>query len=47
MQVGWTHGATVAELEAKRKAKSAKFFQVKKKLVALRVKAVAKVAGQK
>ena len=46
-QVGWKHAETVKELEAKRKAKSAKFYEVKKKRVALRAKAVAKVEATK
>jgi hypothetical protein len=44
-QVGWKHQGVVAELEAKRKAKSAKFYEAKKKLVSLRAKAAAKVEG--
>lgn len=42
-QVGWRHQGTVAELEAKRKAKSAVFFAAKKKALAIRAKAAAKV----
>lgn len=44
--VGWRHQETVAELEAKRKAKSAAFYEAKKKLRALRAKAESQVAGQ-
>lgn len=43
MQVGWKHQAAVAELEEKRKAKSKQFYVAKKKLIALRAKATAKV----
>uniref|UniRef100_A0A7S0RPU1 60S ribosomal protein L13a n=1 Tax=Chlamydomonas leiostraca TaxID=1034604 RepID=A0A7S0RPU1_9CHLO len=39
--VGWKHQETVKELEAKRKAKSLKFYETKKRLLALRAKAVA------
>ncbi len=46
LQVGWRHQETVAELEAKRKAKSAAFYEAKKKLRALRAKAESQVAGQ-
>ena len=47
LQVGWKHQDTLKELEVKRKAKSAKFYEAKKKLTILRAKAVAKVeAGQ-
>jgi len=45
--VGWKHADTVKELEAKRKAKAVKFYEAKKKLVALRAKAVAKVEATK
>lgn len=45
-QVGWKHGEAVAELEAKRKVKSAAYYEAKKKLRALRTKAEAQVAGQ-
>lgn len=38
-QVGWKHNEAVAELEAKRKAKSAAYYEAKKKLRALRAKA--------
>lgn len=43
--VGWKHKDTVAELEAKRKAKSHAFFVAKKKALAIRAKAAAKVAA--
>ncbi len=43
LQVGWKHQAAVAELEEKRKAKSKQFYVAKKKLIALRAKAAAKV----
>lgn len=39
--VGWKHQEAVAELEAKRKAKAAKFYETKKKLLVLRAKAAA------
>jgi hypothetical protein len=42
-QVGWKHQGAVAELEAKRKAKALKFYEAKKKAVALRAKAAASV----
>ncbi|KAG1671782.1 hypothetical protein FOA52_000159 [Chlamydomonas sp. UWO 241] len=45
--VGWKHQATVKELEVKRKVKSAKFYEAKKKLIALRAKAVATVEAGK
>mmetsp|Transcript_4434 Transcript_4434/g.7362 ORF Transcript_4434/g.7362 Transcript_4434/m.7362 type:complete len:199 (+) Transcript_4434:1-597(+) len=45
--VGWNHSATLKELEAKRKIKSAAFYVAKKKLVALRAKAVAQVEAGK
>ena len=41
--VGWKHGAVVAELEGKRKVKSAAFYAAKKTLRALRSKAEAQV----
>jgi large subunit ribosomal protein L13Ae len=40
-QCGWKHNEVVAELEAKRKAKSAAFYQAKKKAITLRRKAEA------
>jgi hypothetical protein len=43
-QVGWKHQDAVAELEAKRKAKASKFYEAKKKSLALRAKAAASVA---
>ena len=43
IQVGWKHENAVAELEAKRKVKSAKYYELKKKLVALKAKAEASV----
>jgi hypothetical protein len=43
MQVGWKHGKAVAELEEKRLAKSSKYYETKKKLIALRAKAEAQV----
>jgi large subunit ribosomal protein L13Ae len=39
LQVGWKHQAAVAELEEKRKVKSAAYYQAKKKLIALKAKA--------
>lgn len=41
--VGWKHGETVAELEAKRKVKAAASYAARKKVAALRAKAVASV----
>ncbi|KAL6745975.1 ribosomal protein L13a component of cytosolic 80S ribosome and 60S large subunit [Haematococcus lacustris] len=41
--VGWRHQDTIKDLEAKRKVKSAKFYEAKKRLSALRAKAVAQV----
>ena len=46
LQIGWKHKEAVAELEAKRKVKSAAYYEAKKKLVALRAKAEASVAKQ-
>lgn len=43
-QVGWKHSDAVAELEAKRKVKSAAYYEAKKKLTALRAKAEAQTA---
>ena len=40
-QVGWKHQDAVKVLEDRRKIKSAAFYQQKKKLIALRVKASA------
>jgi hypothetical protein len=45
VQCGWTHGGAVAELEVKRKEAAAAFYQEKKKQLAARAKAVAKVAA--
>jgi len=39
VQVGWKHQEAVAMLEQKRKVSSAAFYQEKKKLTQLRVKA--------
>ncbi len=47
LQVGWSHGETLKELEVKRKARSAVFYTAKKRLIALRAKAVAQVEGAK
>ncbi|KAK9849638.1 hypothetical protein WJX84_001738 [Apatococcus fuscideae] len=44
--VGWRHQENVAELEEKRKAVSAKYYEQKKKLRALQARAAAKVDGQ-
>lgn len=44
-QVGWKHQDAVAELEAKRKAKATKFYEAKKKSLALRAKAAAQIAA--
>lgn len=41
LQVGWKHQDAVAELEEKRKVKSAAYYQAKKKLIALKAKAAA------
>jgi len=43
--VGWKHQDAVAELEAKRKAKATKFYEAKKKSLALRAKASAQIAA--
>jgi large subunit ribosomal protein L13Ae len=43
LQVGWKHEKAVAELEAKRLAKAGKYYETKKKLIALRNKAEAQV----
>ncbi len=45
LQVGWRHQATVAELEGKRKEVAAGYYAQKKKLAALRSKAVQQVAN--
>ena len=42
-EIGWKHNEVVAELEAKRKVKSAARYAAKKKLIALRKKAEASV----
>jgi hypothetical protein len=47
LQVGWRHHETIKELEAKRKVKSAAFYAAKKRLLALRAKAVAQVEAGK
>lgn len=44
-QVGWKHNEVVLELEAKRKAKAAAYYEAKKKLRALRAKAEAEVGS--
>lgn len=41
--IGWKYQEVVEQLEAKRKVKSAAFYAAKKKLIALRAKAVASV----
>ena len=41
--IGWKHNEVVAELEAKRKVKSAARYAAKKKLIVLRKKAEASV----
>lgn len=41
--MGWKHEKAVAELEAKRKEESSKYFETKKKLAALRARAEATV----
>ncbi len=46
LQVGWKHGDAVSDLEAARKVKSAEYFAEKKKQLALRAKAAAKVDGK-
>jgi large subunit ribosomal protein L13Ae len=43
--VGWKHQDAVAQLEEKRKVKAAKFYEAKKKSLALRAKAAAQVAA--
>lgn len=43
LQVGWKHEKAVAELEEKRKLKSAEYFKTKKKLAAIRARAEASV----
>lgn len=43
VQVGWKHEKAVAELEEKRKVESAKYFETKKKLAAVRARAEASV----
>jgi large subunit ribosomal protein L13Ae len=43
VQVGWKHEKAVAELEAKRLAKASKYYETKKKLIALRAKAESQV----
>ncbi len=47
LQVGWNHRATLQELEAKRKVRSKAFYEAKKRLSALRAKAVAQVESAK
>ena len=42
--VGWKHRDAVAELEEKRKAKAAKFYEAKKAAAALRAKAASATA---
>jgi len=44
--VGWKHKEAVEALEAKRKVKSAAYYEAKKKLRSLRAKAEAQVGGQ-
>ena len=44
LQVGWKHKDAVAQLEEKRKERSAAFYQEKKQRIALRAKAAAQVA---
>ena len=41
--MGWKHEKAVAELEDKRKVESAKYFETKKKLAAVRARAEATV----
>jgi large subunit ribosomal protein L13Ae len=41
LQVGWKHQDAVKELEEKRKVRSAAYYEQKKKLNALRIKAAA------
>eukprot|EP00898_Chlorokybus_atmophyticus_P002724 jgi/Chlat1/3452/Chrsp23S03769 len=45
-EVGWKYGEVVEELEAKRKAKSAVFYQRKKELTKLRNQAIATASDQ-
>lgn len=45
LQVGWKHGETVKELEEARKVKAAAYYAEKKKLIAMRAKAVAQVSA--
>lgn len=44
-QVGWKHQAAVEELEGKRKEAAKAFYVAKKKQIALRLKAAAKIAA--
>lgn len=43
VQVGWKHEGAVAMLEERRKVKSAKFYESKMKMYALKAKAAASV----
>ncbi|KAF5831881.1 ribosomal protein L13a component of cytosolic 80S ribosome and 60S large subunit [Dunaliella salina] len=45
--VGWKHQNTMKELEDKRKAKSTAFFEAKRRMIALRSKAIAQVEAGK
>merc|ERR1711865_1208851 len=45
-EVGWKHGATLKELEAKRLASSAEFYKEKKATALLKAKAIEKAAGE-
>lgn len=47
MQVGWKHQETLKELETKRKVKSTAFFEAKRRMIALRSKAIAQVEAGK
>ena len=46
LQVGWKHQEAVAQLEEQRKTRAGAYFREKKRLRALRAKAVAQVDGQ-
>ena len=47
LQVGWKHQQTMKELEDKRKVKSTAFFEAKRRMLALRSKAIAQVEAGK
>lgn len=45
-EIGWKHSATVDKLEAKRKVRSAAFYNRKKALLKIKAKAAASVVGK-